>query len=526
MPLILTPLRFRGFRLWSAANLISNTGAWMRVLAANWLLLVATGSAAQMGFGILMYAVPVLLLGPWAGAVADRLPAKPLITLTQLSYAGLALILMAVALPAVNPVPWVYGAMLVSGVLAAVEGPSLSRFGSTLIDQDHLGPALAVGSLISSGGRIVGMSLGGLLAAVIGPGPLFLFSAASTAAVIGAIYAVRPLPVATGPRSREVEQAAGKVWGGLRYLLRDPLVLLTLGLAFLLGSVGRNYQVTMAAMTAGPLAGGAGSYGLLSTVFAVGATVGGAFAARAGRMYGKHLVFLGLGMGLLEALSGLAPGLWWFAAAILPIAAIAVIADTVVMTRLQLDNPIELRGRVLAAIGATGAVAGAVGAPMLGWLSDLAGPRATLELAGLVTAVGCAAAAAGYASVRRRRATAAQAVTWTVALPSQRIERAIPAPRPATDNLPARRLTTDALPARRLTTDGRPTRRRVAGHPLTPRLVSARPAGTLAPAPVRPPARSRPATSVRSSAPPRAQAARLATERIRVPLPTAVAQPA
>lgn len=74
MPLILTPFRFFNFRVWCGANLVSTTGTWMQVLAANWLLLTLTGSAMQMGIGVVMNAVPVLLLAPWGGALADRLP--------------------------------------------------------------------------------------------------------------------------------------------------------------------------------------------------------------------------------------------------------------------------------------------------------------------------------------------------------------------------------------------------------------------------------------------------------------------
>ena len=55
----------------------------MQILAANWLLLTVTGSATQMGFGVLLHAIPALMLGPWAGAIADRFAARPLLTVTQ-----------------------------------------------------------------------------------------------------------------------------------------------------------------------------------------------------------------------------------------------------------------------------------------------------------------------------------------------------------------------------------------------------------------------------------------------------------
>lgn len=408
MPLILTPFRFYNFRLWCGANLVSVTGSWMQVLAANWLLFTITGSAKQMGFGVLMQALPVLLLSPWAGAIADRIRPRPLLTLTQSLHMAIALALAFIAWSG-GEVAWIYGALLVGGVVTAIEGPAAGRFGSIMVDRDHLGPALAVGSVAGSAGRIIGMSTGGVLIATTGPTAAFLINAATFLVVIVTLYRLRPSMPGV-PQEFTPEQAgAGEAtipltaWAGIRYVLRDPVVVITLALAFLLGSLGRNYNVTMAAMSNGPLGGGANAYGTLSAIFAVGAVVGGLLSARAGKMYGHHLVLVGGAMSILQLLSGLAPGLWSFAALMLPIATAAVVVDTVVSTRLQLDKPLAVRGRVLAVAGVTGAISGAVGAPVLGWLSDTAGPRTALLLAGLVTTAGCVAAGAAYAAVLRRR---------------------------------------------------------------------------------------------------------------------------
>lgn len=413
MPLILTPFRFADFRLWSGTNLVSVTGTWMQVLAASWLLLVATGSAVHMGLGMLAQAVPVLLLGPWAGTLADRLPTRQLLTITYSLQTAISIMLALIVWSGTDPAPWAYGSMLAGGAVTAVAGPALGRFGSTTVDRTHLGPALAVGSVTGSAGRIVGMSIGGMLVAAAGAGPLFLINAATFLAAAGLLYRLPPaVPRSTdAPDLAQAPDPADAVpttaLAGLRYLLRDPMVAITLSLAFLLGSLARNYQVVMAAMSAGPLHSGPDGYSLLSTMLAVGALGGGLLAARAGRMYGRHLVVVGGVMSALEALSGLAPGLWQFATMLLPIAAAAVVVDTVVATRLQLDKPLAVRGRVLAAVGATGAVSGAVGAPVLGWLASTLGPRSALELAGVITALGCVAAAVAYASVQRRRATPA-----------------------------------------------------------------------------------------------------------------------
>jgi predicted MFS family arabinose efflux permease len=252
------------------------------------------------------------------------------------------------------------------------------------VDADTLGNALSLGSLSNSAGRIIGTSLGGVAVAVLGPAPLFAGNAAAFSAVIVALFLIRthrPVELAE-PEKRGVRE-------GFRYLLTQPVVLITLALAAVLGSLGRNYQVTMAAMSTGPLHAGAAGYGLLSTVFAVGTVVGGFMAARQRHLGYLTLIIAGLVGSALELVAGLSGGLWTFAAAILPIAAAAVLIDTTVNTRVQLDTRGDMRGRVLAALAMTSALSSALGAQLLGWLSQDAGPRATLVAAGVVTTAVC-----------------------------------------------------------------------------------------------------------------------------------------
>ncbi|WP_188126862.1 MFS transporter [Actinoplanes lobatus] len=392
------PLRERNYRLWAAADLVSVSGTWMQVLALNWLILTATGSATAMGAVIMLQSLPVLLLGSWGGALADRLPARPLLITFQALRALLAL---ALILPALLPAAFaggnwlIYGVALASGVIGAFEGPVLGRFGSALVPKDTLASAVALGSVLNSAGRIGGMALGGVLIGITGPSALFLINAVSYLGVIAALLAIRlgdMRTLASAPAGQ------GGVLAGFRYLLGQPVILIVLALSFVLGSLGRNYQVSMAAMVSGPLGGSSGSYGLVSTVFAVGAVAGGLLLAGSGRSTLRVLLGAGLLISVLQFCSGLAPNILGFAALILPIAAGAVIVDTIVSTRVLLDTREEMRGRVLATVGIVSSLSAIVGAPAIGWLCDSLGPRGALLLAGTVTTT--AAVAGGLALVR------------------------------------------------------------------------------------------------------------------------------
>jgi MFS family permease len=392
-------LRHRNYRIWAAADLVSVTGTWMQVLALNWFVLQATGSPARMGAAILLQALPVLLLGSWGGVLADRLPARPVLIGTQLAHAGLAASLAVIAASGSQNLFTVYAISLLSGFVGVVEGPVMGRFTATVVDRSTLANALSLGSIINSSGRILGMSVGGVLVAVVGPHVLFAANGVSFLAVIGALLAIRPSEL-NPLDGAAAGSARGGVRAGFAYLATQPAVLVTLGLAVVLGSLGRNYQITMAAMSNGPLNAGAAGYGLLSAAFAVGTVVGGLVAAARPDLCYRTLIGTGLVTSVMQAVAGFAPGLWAFALVILPIAIGAVVIDTTVSTRVQLDTEGAMRGRVLAAAGMASAAAGAIGAPVLGWLAEHAGPRPALVLAGTLTALATLAAGTFFARHR------------------------------------------------------------------------------------------------------------------------------
>ncbi|GAA4941910.1 MFS family permease [Nonomuraea thailandensis] len=379
-------LRHHNYRLWAGADIVSVTGTWMQVLGVNWLVLTLTGSATSVGLSLVMQALPTLLFGMWGGALADRLPSRPVVVAAQLAQAGLAAVLAVLAFTDVRSVLPLYAVALAGGLVSALGGPALGRFGAEVVPPADLPNAMALGSILNSAGRILGMSLAGVLLPLTGMGGLFVINAASFFVVIAAMAAMRRAEFHV---LAAAERQPGAVLEGLRYVLRTPWLLVVLALWFVSGSVGRNYQVTMAAMSAGPLESGAGGYGLLSTVFAVGTVLGGFLAATRPHLTLRLLLITAFLTGVAQALSGLMPSLWTFAAMMLPIAAGAVALDTTVNARAQLDSPEKMRGRVIAALSIVSAGAGAAGGPLLGWLSDTLGPRVALEIGG----VACVAAA-------------------------------------------------------------------------------------------------------------------------------------
>ncbi|SDQ26373.1 MFS transporter [Actinopolyspora saharensis] len=417
--------RHRNYRRWATADFVSVTGAWMQNLGLSWLVLTMTGSAGLLGLSFLFQALPRVVLGSWAGAVADRWPARRVLFITQTLHAVLALVLAFIAWTHA-PVAGIYAIAVLSGVVSVFDGPTLGRFGSQLVSRDDLGNALSIGSVLSSGGRILGMSLAGAVVSLTGEGWLFLINALSFAAVLYAIWRIRS--EAMYPLATSEPENSGALFG-LRYVLGNKPMIAVFALSFALSSLGRNYQVTMAAMSEGPLGTGAAGYSVLSVVFAVGTIAGGFLAASRRELTLRILLIMALATSVLQFFSGLAPTLLLFAVVLFPIALGAVVIDTTLTTRIQLDSHEEMRGRVLSAKGMVTASAGAFGGPVLGWLSESFTPGHALELAGLVTTVATVAAWIHLARMPERRSMSPEH-RWIHLSPTAQLETAPSATEP------------------------------------------------------------------------------------------------
>jgi MFS family permease len=394
-------LRNRNYRMWALADFVSVTGSWMQLIGLNWVVMERTGSATSVGFSVLLSVLPSVLIGPWAGALADRVPVRRIILTCQALHALLATTL-AFAVWQGASIGLVFALTATAGLVAVFDGPALGRFGGQVVARDELGNALALGSVISSTGRILGMSSAAVLAAAVGAPVLFLLNGVSFLAVITAVAAVRKHEL--HPLAATTSERAG-VRAGLRYVSGSGRLLLLFALGFVLSSLGRNYQVTMAAMS-----DNATWYGVLSTLFAAGTVLGGLLAAARPTLTIRLLIASAALASLLQAISGLLPGRMGFALVLVPIAAGAVLIDTTMSTRLQLDTEDGMRGRLVAINGSVGAAAGAVGAPLLGWLCERIGAHETLVLAGTVTLVATALAASIFAASPQRRTALAHRV--------------------------------------------------------------------------------------------------------------------
>jgi predicted MFS family arabinose efflux permease len=219
---------------------------------------------------------------------------------------------------------------------------------------------------------------------MIGPGAIFLANGGSYLVVVAVLGGLNTRDVRPMERSNHRESG---IVAGLQHARRSPSIVVAAVLAFVVAAFGRNYQVTMAAMSTSVFRTGATGYGALSVVFAIGALFGGVAATRVRHHRARTVVVIALVAAALEMSCALAPSLLVFAAVIFPIAMTAVMFDTVVSCVVQTASGDAHRGRTLALLATVSMLGATAGAPTLGWLCDHIGGRVSLELGGVVVLV-------------------------------------------------------------------------------------------------------------------------------------------
>ncbi len=390
-------LRYFNYRVWAAGALVSNVGTWMQRTAQDWLVLtqLTRHDAAAVGVVMALQFGPQFLLLPLSGFAADHYDRRKLLMATQAIMGGLAL-----ALGVLTVLGWVRLWQVdlfafLFGCAAALDAPARQVFVADLVGEADLANAVALNSTSFNAARMIGPAVAGLCIAWIGTGWAFLVNGLSFVAVLGSLRLLRRQEL--HPRSHAV-RSRGSLVEGFRYVARRPDLLAMVAMLFLIGTFGLNFPIFISTMAVTAFHVGAGRYGLLSSIMAIG-TISGALLA-AGREAPRfvHLV-IGAGVfGLGCALAALAPGYGWFGAALVLIGVSALTFTNSSNGLMQLSTEPAMRGRVMAIRLAVALGGTPLGAPIVGWVANQFGPRWAM---GIGAASGFAAAMVGAAYLLR-----------------------------------------------------------------------------------------------------------------------------
>ncbi|AEW97878.1 MULTISPECIES: MFS transporter [Streptomycetaceae] len=403
-------LRTPSMRWWSAANLFSNLGTWMQLTVQNLLVLQLTGSAAATGVSLAVQAAPGLLLGLVGGAAVDAWPRKLTAAVSQAVLAAVAFTTAGLVTFHLLTVPLLLVLSAVTGTIATVDGPATSLLGNDLVRREDVPSAIALGSVVHSVGRLAGTALAGVGLATVGPAGAYAVNGLSflfVTAVVPFLKLVEqpPEPVVRPAAPAPAARRAGTVAAlrdGLGYFLGRPRLVALAVICAVSSVLGRNYGLTLATLVTGPLHGGAGAYGVVSTVLAVGGTAGAVLAGRLRRPSVRLVGALAVAGAALQVVAGFSPVLLFLLVLVVPMAVVESVSDTAATTVLQTDPPARARGRVLGVWRSLSTGWGLVGPPLLGLLVQAAGARGALVAGGLVIVgvIGAGALAHGRRTAR------------------------------------------------------------------------------------------------------------------------------
>jgi len=390
----LTPLRHvgrafrhRSYRLFFAGQLLSLMGTWIQTIAQSWLVYDLTGSAVLLGTVNFATQVPILLLAPLAGTLADRMDRRRLIMATQATLMILAFILAALTLAGIIAVWHILVLATLQGIVNSFDMPARQSFVVEMVGKDDLPNAIALNSTMFNSARMIGPAVGGLLVALVGEGWCFLINAASFLAVLMGLARMGGRP----PAAQPVQEGSGGIAEGLAFVARTEPFRSLLLLVALVSLAGMPFTVLLPVF-ATTLDAGPEGYGLLMGAVGLGA-LAGALRLAAHRDVRRlerlpSLATAGLALGLV--LFAQAPSFWPAAAALLLVGFCLITETATTNTLLQSLVPDRLRGRVMACYMMCFAGLAPFGALAAGTAAHHIGASATVTVGGGLCLLGAA----------------------------------------------------------------------------------------------------------------------------------------
>ncbi len=381
-------LQHRNFQLFFGGQLISLVGTWMQSVAQSWLVYRLTGSSTLLGFVGFASQIPVFLLAPFGGVLADRANRRRVILVTQTASMLLAFALAALTLSGRVRVWHVFALAAFLGVANAADIPTRQAFVVEMVGKEDLMNAIALNSSMFNGARIVGPAVAGVLVAGIGEGWCFFANAVSYLAVIAGLLAMR---LERSAPARHAVSPFAHMKEGFRFVAGAAPVRALILLLGVVSFVGMPYAVLMPVFAENILHSGARGLGLLMGASGVGALIGSlSLAARKEiRGLGTWVAMAGAGFGISVALFAVSRAFWLSALLLVPVGLSMMVQMASSNTLIQVMVPDALRGRTMAVYSMMFMGMAPFGSLLAGVLAEKIGAPETVAAGGAV----CVAAA-------------------------------------------------------------------------------------------------------------------------------------
>lgn len=379
-------LQVKNYRLFTAGQMVKLIGVWMMFTAQDWLVLeLSDNSPGALGVVTALQFVPVMLLTLWSGRLADRYDKRKLLIAANAAFAFFAIVFAVLVAAGVVELWHVFVAALFLGIANAVETPVRQSFVSELVELHLLPNALALSAATFNVARISGPALAGVLLALLSTPGVFLISTALAIAPVFTYLRMRPEDLY---RAERKDRGSARVIDGLRYVGGRHDLLLPICMMAVIGMIGFNFPVTLAALAKIDFGAGPSTFGLLTTCLAIG-SLGGALAGTRRRARpGPYLVIgAALAFGVFEFAVGFAPNFVTAALLLVPTGFFSIYLAQGCNHRVQMGVDAEFRGRVMSLYVLVFLGTTPIGASLSGWWGERFGVASSIWAAGLVSFV-------------------------------------------------------------------------------------------------------------------------------------------
>lgn len=356
----------------------------MQSVGLSWLVLKLTGSGVDLGAVLAAQFLPVLLLGPAGGLLADRVNKRKLILVTQ-SLLAIASLLLGVLTQSGSIKMWMVYAISISlGAINSADNPARQSFVIEMVGKEDVSNAVSLNAVVMNSARIIGPAIAGLVIYAIGIGPLFLANAGSFIAVITALLVMRTSELRP---ARRVARSRGQLRDGFKYVWSTRKLRVSLLMMVLVGTLAYEFQVSLPLLAHTTFHQGAGTYAAFTAFMGAGAVLGGLLAATFPFPNIRRLAYASLAFGALIIVVAVMPSPALAMVAMVPMGAASIIFISIANSSLQLNADPAMRGRVMALYTVAFLGSTPLGAPIVGFVGQNIGPRYGVAIGGVAAIV-------------------------------------------------------------------------------------------------------------------------------------------
>lgn len=373
----------RNARLFFAGLLFSNIGSWLQLTATSFLLYRLTGSSVDLGINAALQFLPMLLLGAWAGAFADRFDRRRTTIITQSLLALQAIVLGICDIAGVISVELVFVLTGLLGIIGAIDNPSRRGLVTELVPPHEIGNAMSLNTAVMTGSRIFGPALAATLVGPFGTGWLFIINGLSYVFMLYGVVGLRESEMFTP----EPRPAGGTpVRDGIRFVRTHPRLFPLFVVFSLVSTFAFNYGVSLPKLSDTQW-GNAEYFGWVLAVTSVGSLIGALATARLHLTTYTWVAGSALILGVANIGMAIAPNVWVAYVWAIPLGAGGAAMIAGANTIITQEAPPDMRGRMLALTAVAFLGSTPIGGPITGWVADYVSVSWSLAYGGIITLI-------------------------------------------------------------------------------------------------------------------------------------------